>query len=323
MEMPDMPWTEKYRPKSLNDVIGQKLIVERLKAFVRSGNFPNMIFAGTAGVGKTTCAIAFARDLYGEDFIGAFKEMNASDSRGIDVIRGEVKEFARTMSVTKAPIKIIFLDEADSLTSDAQHALRRTMEKFSGETRFIMSANYASKIIEPIQSRCVIFRFKPLSREEMEEYITNIAKKERLEIDEKALDALIYVADGDLRKLTNILQSAALQSQKITESSIYEIASRARPKEIASMLRYAIGGSFDKAKAELDNLMLKQGLSGEDILLQCYKEVQAIDIPERAKLAVMVSIGESNFRIVEGANERIQLEAMLAGISLKFLEGKG
>ena len=322
MELPDMPWTEKYRPRSLDDVIGQKLIVDRLKACVKNGNFPSMIFAGTAGIGKTTCAIAFARDLYGEEFMGAFKEMNASDSRGIDVIRGEVKEFARTISVSKAPVKIIFLDEADSLTTDAQHALRRTMEKFSGETRFIMSANYASKIIEPIQSRCVVFRFKPLGREEMEKYVKIIAKKEKLDIDEKAMDALIYVGDGDLRKLTNILQSAALQDGKVTETGIYEIASRARPKEIATMLKYAVEGSFDKARGELDNLTLRQGLSGEDILLQCYKEVQAMSIPERAKLAIMVSIGESNFRIVEGANERIQLEAMLAGISLRFLEHK-
>ena len=136
------------------------------------------------------------------------------------------------------------------------------------------------------------------------------------------MDALIYVGDGDMRKLTNILQSAALQDGKVTETGIYEIASRARPKEIATMLKYAVEGSFDKARSELDNLTLRQGLSGEDILLQCYKEVQGMSIPERAKLAIMVSIGESNFRIVEGANERIQLEAMLAGISLRFLERK-
>ena len=136
------------------------------------------------------------------------------------------------------------------------------------------------------------------------------------------MDALIYVGDGDLRKLTNILQSAALQDGKVTETGIYEIASRARPKEIATMLKYAVEGNFDKARSELDNLTLRQGLSGEDILLQCYKEVQGMGIPERAKLAIMVSIGESNFRIVEGANERIQLEAMLAGISLRFLEHK-
>jgi replication factor C small subunit len=316
MQTLDLPWTEKYRPSTLNEVIGQKLIVERIKAFVKNGSFPNMIFAGSAGIGKTTCAIALAKDLYKGQLDGSFLELNASDARGIDVIRGAVKEFAKTLSISGAPIKIIFLDEADALTADAQHALRRTMEKFAAETRFILSANYASKIIEPIQSRCVVFRFKPLTEEDMREYIERVAKGEKLDIDDKVVEALIYVADGDMRKLTNVMQSAALQNKKITEAAIYEVAARARPKEIVSMLRYALEGQFTKARDELDVLMLKHGLSAEDILTQCYREVQGLNIEERAKLRVMVDIGECNFRIVEGANERIQLEAMLAHLAL-------
>ncbi|MGD0510958.1 MAG: replication factor C small subunit [Candidatus Micrarchaeaceae archaeon] len=312
----DLPWTEKYRPKTLDDVIGQSLIVERLKSFVVRGNFPNMIFAGSPGVGKTACAVAMARDLYSDNMNGAFKELNASDERGIDVIRGAVKEFAKTISIAKVPIKIVFLDESDALTADAQHALRRTMEVFSSETRFILSANYASKIIEPIQSRCVVFRFKPLTEDEMRKYITRIVEAERLDIDEKTISALIYVGDGDLRRLTNVLQSAAMQHRKITESSIYDIAARARPKEVVAMLKYAVSGDFLNARNELDNLMLRHGMSAEDILTQCYREVQSLGIDERMKLNVIKDIGEYNFRIVEGANERIQLEAMLAGLAL-------
>jgi replication factor C small subunit len=312
----DLPWTEKYRPKTLDDVIGQKLVVERLKSFVERGNFPNMIFAGSPGVGKTACAIAMARDLYGENISAAFKELNASDERGIDVIRGTVKEFAKTISIAKVPIKIVFLDESDALTADAQHALRRTMEVFSSETRFILSANYASKIIEPIQSRCVVFRFKPLTVDEMRTYIKRIVDTEKLDLDDKALEALIYVGDGDLRRLTNVLQSAATQHKKITEGSVYDIAARARPKEIIAMLKYAVSADFLNARNELDNLMLKHGMSAEDILTQCYKEVQNLNIDERMKLTIIKDIGEYNFRIVEGANERIQLEAMLAGLSL-------
>ncbi len=312
-----MPWTEKYRPSNLDEVIGQKQIVSRLKAFVKNKSFPNMIFAGPAGIGKTTSAIALARDLYKEDMSVALKELNASDSRGIDVIRGEVKEFAKTISIAKVPVKIIFLDEADSLTSDAQHALRRTMEQFSKETRFILSANYASKIIEPIQSRCIVFRFRHLTEEDMREYIERISKAEDLKTDEKAVSALIYVSDGDMRKLTNVLQSIALDTTHITESAVYEIAARARPKEIATMLNYSVKGSFDKARDELSSLMIKQGLSGEDILTQCYKEAQILPIDEHIKLGIMVAIGEANFRIVEGANERIQLEAMLAQIAIQ------
>jgi replication factor C small subunit len=296
MQVPDLPWIEKYRPHNLKEVIGQKLIVERLGSFVEKGNFPSMIFAGTAGIGKTTCAIAMANDLYGDELMGAFKELNASDARGIDVIRGEVKEFAKTRSMGKVPIKIIFLDEADSLTGDAQHALRRTMEKFSKETRFILSANYASKIIEPIQSRCVVFRFKPLNEEDMRKYIERIVKAEKLEIGEKATSALIYVGDGDLRKLTNILQSSAMQSSTITDASIYEVASKARPKEIISMLNNAITGDFETSRNELDKLMLMQGMSAEDILTQCYREVQNLNVDEKIKLRIVVQLGECNFR---------------------------
>ncbi len=316
MQVPDLPWIEKYRPKNLDEVIGQRLIVDRLKSFVEKGNFPNMIFAGSAGIGKTTCAIAMANELYSEELSSAFKELNASDQRGIDVIRGEVKEFAKTRAMGKVTTKIIFLDEADSLTGDAQHALRRTMEKYSKETRFILSANYASKIIEPIQSRCVVFRFKPLNEEDMKKYIERIVKSEDLEIDQKAIDALIYVGDGDLRKLTNTLQSSAMQSKKITDTSIYEVASRARPKEIIAMLNAAVAGSFDAAREELDNLMLRHGMSAEDILTQCYREVQGLNVEEKLKLRITIELGECNFRIVEGANERIQLEAMLAQLAL-------
>ncbi|ASI13562.1 replication factor C small subunit [Candidatus Mancarchaeum acidiphilum] len=316
MDNLDLPWTEKYRPKSLNDVIGQNEIVKRLRSFVKTGNFPNMIFAGPAGIGKTTCAIAIANDLYKDRIEGAFKELNASDARGIDVIRGEVKEFARTLSLADVPIKIIFLDEADALTTDAQHALRRTMEKFSSETRFILSANYASKIIDPIQSRCVVFRFKPLNEKDMKEYIERIIKGENLDISDSAIEALIYISEGDLRKLTNTLQSAAMRSNKIDESDIYEIAARARPKEIVNMLKFALNGEFEKSTEELDKLMIQYGLSAEDILLQCYKEIPNMNIKEKDKLRLMVDIASYNFRIVEGANERIQLQAMLAHIAM-------
>lgn len=316
METLDLPWVEKYRPKTLSEVIGQKHIVDRLKAFVSRSDFPSMIFAGTAGVGKTTCAIAMANDLYGKDIGGAFKELNASDARGIDVIRGEVKEFAKTLSLAKVPTKIIFLDEADSLTSDAQHALRRTMEKFARETRFILSANYASKLIEPIQSRCVVLRFKPLKEGEMRSYIERIVKGEGLDIDDKGIDALIYVSDGDLRKITNTLHGAAILNNVITDKSIYDIASKARPKEVVAMLRYALGGDFSKARDELNVLFLSYGMSGEDILVQCNKEALNLDVDEKLKLRLVSTIGDYNFRIVEGANEKIQLEAMIARLAL-------
>lgn len=316
MELLDRPWTEKYRPSNLKEVIGQEAIVDKLKEFVKAKSFPSMIFSGPAGVGKTTSAIALAKELYGSQINEAFLELNASDARGIDVIRGRVKEFARTVPLSGGMVKIIFLDEADSLTSEAQHALRRTMEKYSLSTRFILSANYASKIIEPIQSRCVVLRFKPLREEEMKKYIERVAKSEGLEVDEKAIEALLYVSEGDLRKLTNIMQSTAVSEKTVTEKAIYEIAARARPKEIIAMLKYALAGDFVKSRAELNTLVLSHGMSGEDILLQCYREALNLEVEDRLKLKIISMIGDYNFRIVEGANDRIQLEAMLASLAL-------
>ena len=316
MEILDQQWTEKYRPSKLSEVIGQKAIVNRLKAFIKEKSFPSMIFSGPAGVGKTTSAMAMARELYADSLSQAFLELNASDSRGIDVVRGRVKEFARTLPLSSGLVKIIFLDEADALTSEAQHALRRTMEKYSGTTRFILSANYASKIIEPIQSRCVVLRFKPLKEDEMREYIERVAEGERLKIDSKAIEALIYVSEGDLRKITNTLQGAAISNSDINETMIYEIASKARPKEVVAMLRYALGGDFDKARGELNTLFLSYGMSGEDILVQCHREALNLDVDDRLKLKLISTIGDYNFRIVEGANERIQLEAMIAKLAL-------
>ncbi|MGI0141730.1 MAG: replication factor C small subunit [Candidatus Micrarchaeales archaeon] len=316
MAVLDISWTEKYRPSRLSEVIGQSAIAERLQKFVNGKSFPNMIFTGTAGVGKTTCAIAMAKELYADKINEAFLELNASDTRGIDVIRGKVKEFARTIALSGDVIKIIFLDEADALTPEAQHALRRTMEKYSATTRFILSANYASKIIEPIQSRCVVLRFKPLSEDDMRTYIERVSKGEGIDVDAKAVEALLYVSEGDLRKLTNILQSAGFGRKKVTDKEIYDIAARARPKEVAVMLRCALSGDFMKARDELNKLVLSYGMSGEDILLQCYRESLNMDIPDRIKLRLISAIGDYNFRIVEGANDRIQLEAMLARFAL-------
>ncbi|HDN83243.1 MAG TPA: replication factor C small subunit [Candidatus Altiarchaeales archaeon] len=309
------PWTEKYRPKKLDDIIGQKAIVERLKAYVKSRSMPHLLFAGPAGSGKTTAALCLAYELFG-DIKGNFLELNASDERGIDVVRGKIKDFARTKAIT-GDFKIIFLDEADALTPDAQNALRRTMENYTRTCRFILSCNYSSKIIEPIQSRCAIFRFRPLSKEDVKSRLRFILENENISYEESGLDAIVYVSEGDMRRAINLLQSAAALG-KVTEENVFSIAAAAKPEEIRELLSLALEGKFLEAREMLDKLLLSHGMSGEDILLQMNKEVMNLDEDDEIKVRIIDLIGETNFTLVEGANERIQLEALISRImSLK------
>ncbi len=307
-----LPWVEKYRPKSLDEMIGQEEVVRRLKAYAEMKDMPNLLFAGPPGTGKTTAAIALAREIFGDTFEQNFLELNASDERGINVVRETIKEFARTLPFGGAKFKIIFLDEADALTADAQNALRRTMEKYSATARFILSCNYSSKIIEPIQSRCALFRFKPLSDEQIKERLRYIAEKEGLNITEEALDALVYIAEGDMRRAINTLQAAAAISKDVSDELVYQVAARARPEEMRKMIEKALNGDFFGARDMLNKLMIDYGMSGEDIIKQMHREVFSLDIPDKLKVKMIDLIGEYEFRLVEGANERIQLEALLA-----------
>ena len=212
----------------------------------------------------------------------------------------------------EANFKVIFLDEADALTNDAQSALRRTMERYSATTRFILSCNYSSKIIEPIQSRCAVYRFKPLSKEAVTKRIGHIAEMEKLEVARGGMDAIEYVATGDMRKAINSLQAAALLGDKVDEDTIYLITSTAKPEEIRELIKAAISGDFVAARGKLDDLLLSKGLSGQDVVVQLHRAMLAMDISNADKVRLIDRIGEIDFRMTEGANERIQLEALLA-----------
>ena len=310
-------WTEKYRPERLEDVVGQRDIIDRLKAIVGRRNIPHFLFAGPAGTGKTTCALAIAREIYGSDsWRDNFQELNASDERGIAIVRTKIKSFARAAPLGGADFKVIFLDEADSLTSDAQAALRRTMEVYSGTCRFILSCNYSSRIIPPIQSRCSVFRFSPLNKEEIRRYIGRILEEEGMEITEEGFDTLMYISGGDLRKVVNILQVAASFSEKITSENLFQSSTVARPQDIAEMIKTALGGNFSGARTKLEKLITEGGMAGEDIIGQMHKEIFNLPMDEEIRVRIVDAIGEADFRLAEGADERIQIEALLARIQL-------
>jgi len=309
-------WTEKYRPRTLGDVIDQKHAVERIKAFVAAKNVPHMLFAGPAGVGKTTVALAIARDLYGKDMHGNVLELNASNERGIDIVRNKVKDFARTRTVSGIGYRLIILDEADALTGEAQQALRRTMETYAAVSRFILICNWSSKIIEPLQSRSVVFRFHTLGKEDQLKFLERMEKAEKLNMDSAAKDAIIYLAEGDLRKVANIAQSAASAKRKITEDLVYDIASRAKPVDVKVMMELALAGRFVDARKKLQDMLLMQGLSGEDVIREMHRQLDDVKADERTKAELVAKVGEYEYRISQGGNDLIQLEALLAQLML-------
>lgn len=310
-------WVDKYRPKTFNDIIGQDYFVKRVKAFLDSKNLPHLLFAGSPGTGKTTTALVIARELYGEHGIkGNFLELNASDDRGIDVIRNQIKEFAKLKSLADIPYKIICLDEADSLTKDAQQALRRTMEKFSNSCRFILACNEMSKIIDPIQSRCVIFKFKGLGNDALSQLADMIAKGENLTLDDEARNHLIKISQGDVRRLLNTLQAAAAIDKAVNKKLLDEILDYINPKEVEEMITHAVNGDFFKARDVMIKLRTLRGASALEILKEVYRRVLDMNIDPKLKVKFVDRIATVEFRLVEGSDEELQLESLLAMMSL-------
>ena len=307
-------WIEKYRPKKLSDIVGQEANTKKIESFVRHRQLPHLILAGPAGTGKTTTAICTAIELFGENWKENFLELNASNERGIDVIRENVKDFARIMPSNDLGFKIIFLDEADQLTPEAQAALRRTMEIYSSTTRFIFSCNYSSQIILPIQSRCVVMRFKPIKPADMIKRIRIIAESEGFQMDQDSLEAITEISEGDLRKALNILQTIK-SSGELSAAKIYEISGLANPKEFKSLISKAVSGLFEDSREMLDTLMIENGLSGMDIIRGLHSAVRREQIAPKQKVQIIMALGEAEFRMVEGSSDLIQLDALLAKLS--------
>lgn len=309
-------WTEKYRPSAFDDMVGQQEIIKRVKSLVQAMNIPHLLFAGPAGIGKSTLALIIVKELFKEKWRENYLELNASDERGIDVVRQKVKDFARTKALENLPFKVIFLDEADALTNEAQNALRRTMENYSSTCRFILSCNYSSRIIDPIQSRCVVFRFKLLEKKDILKVMRTIAEREKLKLAEDALDLLYETSEGDCRRAINLLQATASISADVNFEMVRMIASSAKPKDIKVVLDYALAGDFVSSRNKLLDVMLRESISGTDIIKSIQKEIWNLQIEPEVKVKLTEKTGEIEFRMIEGADEFVQLQSLLASFVL-------
>ncbi|KAL6848756.1 hypothetical protein ACP4OV_021339 [Aristida adscensionis] len=303
----DIPWVEKYRPSRVADVVGNADAVARLEVIARDGNMPNLILSGPPGTGKTTSILALAHELLGPSYREAVLELNASDDRGLDVVRNKIKMFAQK-KVTLQPgrHKIVILDEADSMTSGAQQALRRTMEIYSNTTRFALACNTSSKIIEPIQSRCAIVRFSRLSNQEI---------LGRLMIVVAAEKSIIFTADGDMRQALNNLQATFSGFRFVNQENVFKVCDQPHPLHVKNMVKNVLDGKFDEACSALKQLY-DLGYSPTDIITTLFRVVKNYDMAEYLKLEMLKETGFAHMRICDGVGSFLQLSGLLAKYAL-------
>ncbi len=312
------PWVEKYRPKVLDDIVNQKGIIKRLKQFVKDNSMPHLIFAGPAGTGKTTSALAMVRELYGRKMgiNKTYLELNASDARGIDVIRTYIKDFAKARPPINIPFKTLILDEADNMTAPAQQALRRTMEKYTKNCRMILICNYSNKIIPPIQSRCVVFRYSSINNDDIKTRIKYVAKKENVTLTPAGLNAIVDVSRGDCRRAINYLQSSGTISKNIDQDIVFRVAGEVPRDKIKEIIQTALGGQLQLSIKLLDDLIKEYGLSGQNIIKNMHRESYELEVQEEVKIELSKLLAEFEYRLSQGGTEEIQLQALLARIVL-------
>lgn len=312
-DLANIMWSEKYRPKNLSDVVDQKEIIKGISNLIKSPDIPHMLFTGPAGVGKTTTALCIAMELLGEEWRKNTLELNASDERGIKMVRERVKEFAASIKLAGdkefGKPKIIILDEADEMTSEAQTALRRIIEDSARTTRFVIICNYLSQIIEPIQSRCVVFRFTRLPKEEVIDHLKKICEQQKVKYEEKALAQIYEATGGDLRHSINIMQAAAVMGSVSVASVTAAIGLSGRAM-VGEVLRLAMSGRFNDSRAKLLELTQVYGMSEGDFMKYANEEAYEMRIEKPEEFAAIMA--EYDYRLAAGAHPEIQLSALLA-----------
>uniref|UniRef100_A0A8P4K6D0 Activator 1 subunit 5 n=1 Tax=Dicentrarchus labrax TaxID=13489 RepID=A0A8P4K6D0_DICLA len=310
----NLPWVEKYRPQKLDDLISHKDILSTIQRFISEDKLPHLLFYGPPGTGKTTTILACARQLYKDrEFNSMVLELNASDDRGIDVVRGPVLSFASTRTIFKKGFKLVILDEADAMTQDAQNALRRVIEKYTENTRFCLICNYLSKIIPALQSRCTRFRFGPLSPDQMIPRLEHVVQQESLDITPDGMKAIVTLASGDMRRSLNILQSTSMAYEKVTEDTVYTCTGHPLRSDIANILDWSLNKDFTTAyKRILYLLKTLKGLALHDILTEVHLLIHRVDFPPAIRIGLLIKLADIEHRLASGTDEKIQLSSMVA-----------
>lgn len=308
-DLSNLMWSEKYRPKKLAEVINQKEIIRGISNLIRTPDIPHMLFAGPAGVGKTTTALCISMELLKDQWERDTLSLNASDERGIKVVRERIRDFANYRKLSTSPFRIIILDEADEMTHDAQTALRRVIEDFAPYVRFIIICNYLSQIIEPIQSRCVVFRFIRLPKEDVMEYLKIICEKEKVKYEEKAISQIYDATGGDLRHAINVMQAAAVMGS-VSAANVSSAVGLSGRSKVAEVIRLALTGKFNESRAKLLELTQVYGMSETDFMKYANQEAYDMKIEKPDEFAALMA--EYDYRLVAGAHPEIQLAALLA-----------
>ncbi|KAG4147700.1 hypothetical protein ERO13_D05G238900v2 [Gossypium hirsutum] len=309
------PWVEKYRPQSLADVAAHRDIVDTIDRLTSENRLPHLLLYGPPGTGKTSTILAVARKLYGSQYRNMILELNASDDRGIDVVRQQIQDFASTQSFSfgaKSSVKLILLDEADAMTKDAQFALRRVIEKYTKNTRFALICNHVNKIIPALQSRCTRFRFAPLDPIHVTERLKHVIQAERLDVPDCGLAALVRLSNGDMRKALNILQSTHMASQKITEEAVYLCTGNPLPKDIEQISYWLLNESFAESFKRVSETKTRKGLALIDIVREVTMFVFKIKMPSDVRVQLINDLADIEYRLSFGCNDKLQLGSLIA-----------
>lgn len=320
----NLPWVEKYRPQKLDDVYGQTAIVTTVRKFIEEGKLPHLLFYGPPGTGKTSTIVALAREIYGKNYSNMVLELNASDDRGIDVVRNQIKDFASTRQIFSSGFKLIILDEADAMTNAAQNALRRIIEKYTKNTRFCILANYAHKLTPALLSRCTRFRFQPLPNDAIELRIANVLVHEHLKLSDDARKALLKLSKGDMRRVLNVLQASKAtlddpEKDEITDETIYECCGAPRPADVTAILKSILEDDWSTAYYTLNKIRQNNGLALIDLIEGMIELLEGYELNnELTRIELLTKLGDIEYSISKGGNDRIQSSAVIGAIKMSF-----